>query len=281
MERSPVYCKSRSPWAVKKLIVKQKNNIELNKRIKEEADILRRLQHPNIVAFKAFAEDPDGRNILVMEECTSCLGDMIESRDSPYTAKTIMKVVKDMTTALLYLHNEALFMHCDMKSYNILVKGDFNICKLCDFGVCLPVLENGNVDIARAGKEVEYTGTVAWFAPEILKFPQEITTMADIYALGLVIWEMIALAPPVDEEFVNSFDSSFNDSQINVDTTMELSSAGDLRTRPALPNIDLSKDYNTVLEIFYCCTNTEKHKRPTARKLKIFLDETQKNFDCQ
>lgn len=275
MERSPIYCKSRSPWAVKKLIHKQKHNVELNKRIKVEADVLRQLKHPNIVAFKAFVKDADGRNILVMEECTSCLGDMIEDRNSPYPARTISKVIGDMATALNYLHNEALLMHCDVKSFNILVKDDFAICKLCDFGICLPVTQNGDVDLTKAGTEVEYVGTAAWSAPEILKYPQEITTKADVYALGLVIWEMIALAPPVDEEFVNSFNSSFNDSNVSVDAQDNtLESIGEsVRSRPPLPNVNLSKDYNNVLEIFYCCTNVERDQRPAAKDLMAILKE--------
>lgn len=37
-------------------------------------------------------------------------------------------------------------LHGDIKSYNILVNGDFVICKLCDFGVTLPLDENGVLD---------------------------------------------------------------------------------------------------------------------------------------
>ncbi|KAJ8918609.1 hypothetical protein NQ315_013115, partial [Exocentrus adspersus] len=272
MERSPVYCKSRSPWA------RQKNNVELNNRIKEEAEVLRQLNHPNIVAFKAFTKDSDGRNILVMEECSSCLGDMIEERNSPFPAMTITKVCKDIVEALDYLHNTALLMHCDIKSYNVLVRGDFDICKLCDFGICLPVTKHGELDLTRTGKEVEYVGTAAWFAPEVLLFPQVITTKADIYAFGLVIWEMIALVPPVDEQFVNSFNSTIDDSCISINSSLDnsqfdSSSVERVRNRPPLPDIELSEDYNCVLEIFYCCTHVQKDERPTTKDLKILLDD--------
>ncbi|KAJ8934996.1 hypothetical protein NQ314_013067 [Rhamnusium bicolor] len=279
MQRSPLFDRSSSPWAIKKLIQRQKSNIELDKRLKAEAEVLRKLKHPNIVGFRAFAKDPDGRNVLAMEECTSCLGDMIEERNQPYAAKTIMKVSNDMAKALEYLHNEALLLHCDVKSYNVLIKGDFCICKLCDFGVCLPITEAGEVDWRKAGEEAEYIGTGAWCAPEILKFPQEISTKADVYAFGLVIWEMIALAPPIDEDFVNSLSESQIDTDLSSESLNLSNIEKPLRKRPSLPDIDLDVGYNIILEIFFCCTHDDKNKRPAAKDLVIILEKL-RNDNC-
>lgn len=54
-------------------------------------------------------------------------------------------MIFDIAGALNYLHTEAFLMHADIKSHNILIKEEFAICKLCDFGVCLPLDKNGQV----------------------------------------------------------------------------------------------------------------------------------------
>lgn len=47
------------------------------------------------------------------------------------------QVAEDIASALKYLHEEKKLLHGDLKSANILIKGDFEIAKLCDFGVTL------------------------------------------------------------------------------------------------------------------------------------------------
>ncbi|CAH1989735.1 unnamed protein product [Acanthoscelides obtectus] len=160
-------------------------------------------------------------------------------------------------------------MQCDVKSHNVLVKGDFEICKLCDIEVCLPVTKSGRVDKLKVGKDREYTGTPCWCSPEVLIDPPDITTMADIYAFGLVIWEIIALSPPVYDDS-KQFDESFHCSRSFDESDSENQKT---RLRPALPDVELDHDYDLVLETYYCCTTEEKEKRPTAKDLTVQLQE--------
>ncbi|KAF7270247.1 hypothetical protein GWI33_016794 [Rhynchophorus ferrugineus] len=274
LERSPVFDKFRSPWAIKKLITRKRSDPTIKTRLKNEAEVLRKLIHPNIVGFRAFLESKDGNNILAMEECNSSLGDLIEIRGDdnkgPFSSRIIAKVSLDVAHALNYLHNNALIIHCDIKSYNVLIKGDFNTCKLCDFGVCLPIKKNGNLDVERA-PGAEYIGTQAWSAPEILKYPQDITTKADIYSYGLIIWEMIALCPPISENIAQKIQNYSGMNQVEFDKILEEIS---VKTRPPLPeHINLGEDYKAILEVFFCCTEENKGSRPSAADLTVILDE--------
>lgn len=72
------------------------------------------------------------------------------------TIKNDFQMVADIASALDYLHTKMQILHGDMKSYNILVNGDFVICKLCDFGVTLPLDENGVFDRQNSGKAMYY-----------------------------------------------------------------------------------------------------------------------------
>lgn len=166
--------------------------------INKEADVLANIQHENIVGFRAFLKSDDGRNCLAMESCGTSLGNMIEDREEnglgPFQPKNIFQVVYNISKALHYLHTDKRLLHGDVKSYNILIKDNFETIKLCDLGVCVRMDENGIMC-----KNEEYTGTLVYNAPEVIDpelYPNKISGKSEIFSLGLVIYEMLALCPP-------------------------------------------------------------------------------------
>lgn len=172
-----------------------KNKKKYQSLIEREASILSTIKHENIIGYRGLLNSTDGRQCLAMESCGRSLGDLIEERDEashkPFSPKEILKVVHSVAKALNYLHTEKNLLHGDIKSYNILVKGDFEVVKLCDLGVCVQLNSQGQAEL--------YTGTLIYNAPETLnesEEPQPVTGKAEIFSLGLVIWEMIALSPP-------------------------------------------------------------------------------------
>ncbi|NWV21097.1 TOPK kinase, partial [Origma solitaria] len=148
MKRSPRGL-SHSPWAVKKINsgCSRHQRSQFQKRLQEEARILRDLQHPNIVGYRALTEAPDGTLCLAMEfGGEKSLNDLIEERREQrlgaFPAPDIFQVALSMARGLKYLHTEKRLLHGDIKSPNVVVRGEFQSVKICDVGVSLPLDEN-------------------------------------------------------------------------------------------------------------------------------------------
>lgn len=253
LERQALKNTFASPWAVKKLLKGGKSKKIYGSRLKNEASVLKKLQHPNIVGYRGVFKDMNGEQCLAMEQCTISLGDLIENRFEESTGifppENIFKVAFDVSKALNYCHNTALLLHGDIKSYNVLIKDEFVICKLCDFGTSIPLNSNGSVD---NNNTIPYIGTQCWSAPEVLKKPQKITTKADIFSLGLVFWEMIGLQPPMWHD-----DDSID--EVNIYTRT--------KSRPDLPKVDYGPTFNLIFDLYYSCTAELRKDRPSATEL--------------
>ncbi|XP_050437030.1 lymphokine-activated killer T-cell-originated protein kinase [Adelges cooleyi] len=266
----------QSPWAAK-IISRQagRDRKQFSNRLQLEAKVLASLNHPNIIGYRAFVKRPDGREVLLMEQCEQSLCDLIEKRVEenlgPFPAECIMKVAVDIARALKYLHS-SLILHGDIKSGNILVKNNFEIAKLCDFGVSLPLKADGTLHKIK-GYRSSYIGTPCWSAPEVLKREEcagaIITNKADIFSYGLVLWEMMALSVPnintaLDETYYTGISEDMD---------------ANLGQRPPLPK-DLTSNpkYSRVIELFEMCTVQDHTKRPTAKQILRIIDVQTKNI---
>ncbi|XP_029352685.1 lymphokine-activated killer T-cell-originated protein kinase homolog [Echeneis naucrates] len=260
-----------SPWAVKKINSQcaSKQVAVYQKRLNEEAKVLKGINHPNIVGFRAFATARDGSKCLAMEYGgEQSLNDLIEARRESglkaFPAATIEKVALHVARGLQYLHNEKKLLHGDMKSCNVVIKGDFQTVKICDVGVSLQLDENMTVSDPKA----EYIGTEPWKPKEALEEGGEISDKADIFAYGLTLWEMMTLAMPHlemledEEDSVDSMDESFDE-----DAYYER-----LGMRPALDVEALGGSYQRMVELFYLCTEEDPKKRPSAAQIVQALE---------
>ncbi|TDG42995.1 hypothetical protein AWZ03_010580 [Drosophila navojoa] len=213
LDRSPKLGRIRSPWAVKRITqrTRAKKDTMFNDRIIHEAAILRKLNHPNIVGFRGVIKSSEGVDALALEMCSTSLGSILEERHDedlgPLPAKHTFKMIMDIAHALDFLHTEARLLHGDLKSFNVLVKGEFEICKLCDFGVSLPLDENGEINFHK-NPQLQYVGTQLWSPPEIMDEVDIIDSKADIFSFGLIIYETLALVPPHTLELDAAFNSS-------------------------------------------------------------------------
>ncbi|KAM9382253.1 lymphokine-activated killer T-cell-originated protein kinase [Phaethornis superciliosus] len=273
MRRSPRGL-SHSPWAVKKINSKCTSSQQsiYQQRLNEEAKILKDLQHPNIVGYRAFTEASDGSMCLAMEYGgEKSLTDLIEERSAkklgPFPAATIFKVALSMARGLKYLHNDKKLLHGDIKSSNVVVKGDFEAIKICDVGVSLPLDENMTV----SDPELCYIGTEPWKPKEALEDSGVITDKADIFAFGLTLWEMMTLSVP---HLSLGEDSDAEDESFDEDCFDEDAYYAALGTRPALNMEELDPSYQLVIDLFCVCTHEDPKKRPSAACILQTLEES-------
>ncbi|XP_030626912.1 lymphokine-activated killer T-cell-originated protein kinase homolog isoform X2 [Chanos chanos] len=264
--------KFHSPWAIKKINSKcttsQKNIYQ--RRLCNEAKILKDLQHPNVVGFRAFTTSKDGSKCLAMEYGgEQSLNDLIEKRRESglqaFPVDVVENVALHVARGLKYLHNEKKLLHGDMKSCNVVIKGDFETIKICDVGVSLRLDENMQVSDPKA----HYIGTEPWKPKEALE-GGVITDKADIFAYGLTLWEMMTLSVPhlemLDSE-CDDDDDSFDEDDFDEDAYYEC-----LGTRPALDSDTLGGAYQKMVELFCLCTEEDPRKRPSASDIVQALE---------
>ena len=274
--RSPAGERLRSPWAVKR-VNKRHALSQFGDRLEEEAKVLKTLSHPNIIGFRGFNRREDGTHCLVMEDGQKSLLDIIDERcedeEGPFPVAVIESVIEKLASALDYLHTEKNILHGDLKSGNVLVVGDFQNVKLCDFGVTLPLNEAGVV----SDPDRKYVGTEAWSPPEVIRDSQLLTNKADIFAFGLLIYEMLALHSPHVDKLALGDDDDDDDADASIDDEEFRAALG---SRPPLPDdLKLDSSYSKILEIFFATTNEDPKQRPSASEILDLLAENGENDD--
>ncbi|KAG0252764.1 hypothetical protein DFQ27_007865 [Actinomortierella ambigua] len=149
--------------------------------IQHEINVLRRLRHRHIIQFyRTYRTDDKFYLITDLAEHGS-LSRAIQKRtlDGP----TKIRIANEIARALEYMHDENI-LHCDLKSGNIVLTRHKEV-KLCDFGHAIDLTTPSSRDTAPKG-------TRRWMAPETLSNSPQYSTKSDVYALGIVMWELAA-----------------------------------------------------------------------------------------
>lgn len=156
-------------------------------RFVREARAASRIHHPNIIDVFDFGYLADGRPYFVMELLAGeSLGDRIDAK-GPISPPRALYIAKRLCDALCAAHDAGV-IHADVTPSNILVCDDD--VKLVDFGLA-ELLETQVVDDIAT----HVMGTPRYVAPERL-LGRAATEACDQYALGIVIFEMIAGITP-------------------------------------------------------------------------------------
>jgi serine/threonine-protein kinase len=166
---------------------------ELAARLKREAQACGRLEHPNIVRVYDFGETEGGDPFLVMELLVGeTLADRLarQRRLPPEEAVTIALAV---ARALRAAH-EAGIVHRDLKPANVFLgqAGEGESVKVLDFGVS-KILSSFDMSVTTDGALV---GSPAYMSPEQARALPEIDARADLWAMGVLLFEMLTGTRP-------------------------------------------------------------------------------------
>jgi predicted Ser/Thr protein kinase len=142
-------------------------------RFLREARISLKLRHPHLVAFYDYGEH-EGRAYLVMEKVE---GKTLDRAGLGMASR--LQCLSQVCQALQVLHDQGI-LHRDLKPSNIMVQGKKAL--LMDFGIARQLAEQ---DLTLPGQAV---GTPGYMAPEQI-LGQELDIRADLYALGVVLYE--------------------------------------------------------------------------------------------
>ncbi len=167
--------------AVKILHEQFKRDSEFIQKFHREAQAAAKLSHPNIVNIYDVGVMGDDHYIVMEYVPGSTLKDRIK-QEGHLSVEAALRVAKDIASALAHAHANNL-VHCDIKPHNILMMPDGS-AKVADFGIARAVTES---TMTYTGNVV---GSVHYFSPEQAKGTM-ITPRSDVYALGVVLYEML------------------------------------------------------------------------------------------
>jgi serine/threonine-protein kinase len=164
-------------------------------RFEREIDLLKQLNNPHIVKLHDWAlreEDSESGQTIsyIVTELVEghTLADIIDTR-GPFTEPDALAIVREVATGLVDIHAHGI-VHRDIKSQNIMITHD-NHAKLIDFGIAK------GQNHATLTDPSHFAGTLYYAPPEQILETHSVDQRADIYSLGVVLYEILTGRLPV------------------------------------------------------------------------------------
>ncbi|KAH1065843.1 hypothetical protein J1N35_030830 [Gossypium stocksii] len=155
-------------------------NENLRREFTQEVNIMRKIQHKNVVQFFGACTTPP--NLCIVTEFMSggSIYDLLHKQKSGFKLPLLLKLAIDVSEGMSYLHQNGI-MHRDLKAANLLMDEN-GVVKIADFGVARVQ--------AQPGVMTAETGTYRWMAPEVIEH-KPYDHKADVFSFGVVLWEML------------------------------------------------------------------------------------------
>ena len=168
--------------AVKVLASTLHENESFMNRFSREVELIAQLQHPQIIPVYDYGEQ-DGQTYIVMAYIRGgTLADRIQGNPKGMPYEETLRLFELIAEGLDFAHTKGI-VHRDLKPHNILMD-ESDHPYIADFGLAKPT--EGRLELSNT----MMSGTAAYMAPEIAKEGKS-TSRADIYALGVILFEML------------------------------------------------------------------------------------------
>jgi serine/threonine protein kinase len=143
---------------------------------------------PNVTKyFGCYLDGPRVWIVMEFAQGGSVRDLMKATKDACLEEKYVVIIIREVLIGLSYLHKSAI-IHRDIKAANILITAAGKVM-ICDFGVSALLS-------TATSKRNTLMGTPYWMAPEVVQPVPAYDTKADIWSLGIMIYEMVKGSPP-------------------------------------------------------------------------------------
>lgn len=172
----------------------------------QEVEILKLLDHPNIVRAYEFFED-ENKFYIVMEQCHG--GELFDEiiKHQQFSEHQAAQIIRQVFSCIAYLHGIGV-AHRDLKPENLLLeeKDDILNIKLIDFGVAVKVGKNGITG---------FIGTPSYLAPEVIE--GSYNEKCDVWSAGVIMYILLSGCPPFQNEVQEEMYNSIKDCDYIID----------------------------------------------------------------
>ena len=181
--------------AIKALHKARQSDNRAVSRFVQEAQVLAKLRHPNIVGVEGLGRFPAGGYFMAMEFVDGL--DLQTRLDSEVLlVREALSIIDDVARAIGHAHQNGI-IHCDLKPANVLQRTDGTVL-VTDFGFAFLLRSHAPTLSNSVG------GTVGYMAPEVFSGSANPTPASDIYSLGVLLAVLITGKPPEQSKMLDS-----------------------------------------------------------------------------
>ncbi|QJG66353.1 serine/threonine protein kinase [Mycoplasma phocoeninasale] len=268
---SATYKKDNNRYSIKILSVEANQTESSRMRFINECKVLKKIHSRHVVKILMFHISTE-ESFYVMELINGEGLKNIIRKNQKLLPDIAVLYAKEICQGLIDIHKQNI-IHRDLKPSNILIENGTNNVKLIDFGISL---DEETIRVTAANKTI---GSVQYIAPEILTQAQGPSIHSDMYALGIIMYEMlVGKVPFTDQEPQNIMLKQINSPLPKIEKT-------NITIPQALENIiikctakKISQRYENCKELLLDLESCLDPKRADEKRLELTANLSKKGF---